>query len=91
MGIKRFTIYDEDVKSSLQLIKKYGKVTDEIIDEVDNVYINLNEKTDKKGNHLGAWQGLERPTLSEEGMRSTVETHITKLNSIEERNKKVTT
>ena len=64
--MNRFTIYDDEVKSALKLIKKLGNTTNEVID-------TLNEKTDKTGNHLGAWQGLDRPTLSEEGMRATVE------------------
>lgn len=42
----------------------------EIVDEHHKAIVN---KTDLFGDHKGTWQGLSKPTLSEEGMRATVE------------------
>lgn len=33
----------------------------------------LDNKTDLYGDHKGSWQGLKKPTMSDEGMRATVE------------------
>ena len=73
--MKRFTIYDDEVKSVLQLLKKLGEKINEVID-------SWGTKTDLYGDHKGSWQGLNRPTISEEGMRATVENHITEINNI---------
>ena len=59
----RFDIYDKDEYSTLGLMRNFTKDIKEVEEKVDN-------KTDKKGNHEGSWQGLNKPTLSEEGMRS---------------------
>ena len=63
---KNFSIYTSDERSALGLIEELGNQTNYNTEELKN-------KTDVTGNHLGSWQGLERPTLSEEGMRSVVE------------------
>ena len=62
----RFSVFTSDEKDALSLIEELGKQTN------DNT-VALENKTDLKGNHLGSWQGLSRPTLSDEGMRATVE------------------
>ena len=64
--MKRFTIYDDEVKSVLQLLKKLGNKINEIID-------NWGTKTDLYGDHKGSWQGLNKPTLSQEGAFAQVE------------------
>lgn len=61
-----FSVYKSDEKSVLKIIENINNFNGEIITEVES-------KTDLNGNHLGQWQGLNKPTLSEEGMRSTVE------------------
>ena len=61
-----FSIYKSEEKTVLKLIEKLNNFIGELTKGID-------EKTDKKGNHEGSWQGLTRPTLSEEGMRATVE------------------
>lgn len=53
-----FTVYDDELSML------------EIVDEHHKAIVN---KTDLYGDHKGSWQGLNRPTLSEEGMRATVE------------------
>lgn len=62
----RFSIYDSEEKTVLEMLDKFGGVASDII-------TNLDSKTDKQGDHQGTWQGLSKPTLSEEGMRATVE------------------
>ena len=62
----KFTVYDNEGNTVLELINELGSLTNDICDSLDN-------KTDLYGNHLGQWQGLNRPTLSDEGMRATVE------------------
>ena len=66
MRNKRFTVYDCEEKTVLELINKLCTITNDLQDSLDN-------KTDLYGDHKGSWQGLNRPTMSEEGMRSTVE------------------
>lgn len=66
MRNKRFTVYDCEDKTVLELINKLGAITNGVQDSLDN-------KTDLYGDHKGSWQGLNRPTMSEEGMRATVE------------------
>lgn len=61
-----FSVYTSDEKSTLGLIRELGS-------QVNDNTEALSNKTDLNGNHLGAWQGLSKPTLSEEGMRATVE------------------
>lgn len=72
---ERFSIYTSEEKQVLGLIKELGEQTNYNTD-------NLENKTDKTGNHEGAWQGLNKPTLSDEGMRATVEKHIADIKNI---------
>ena len=77
VGNKRFTVYDSEANTALELLRELGTLTNEVCDSLDN-------KTDLFGDHKGSWQGLNRPTMSEEGMRATVEDIIdNKIPSIE--------
>ena len=77
VGNKRFTVYDSEANTALELINELGSLTNNVCDSLDN-------KTDLFGDHKGSWQGLNRPTMSEEGMRATVEDIIdNKIPSIE--------
>ena len=62
----KFSVYESEEKTVLALLDELGS-------QVNHNTDNLKTKTDLHGNHLGAWQGLNRPTMSEEGMRATVE------------------
>ena len=71
-----FSIYTSEEKTTLRLIENVNNfVGDEIIKEVDN-------KTDLNGDHKGSWQGVPFPTISEEGLRGTVELHDTEINTL---------
>ena len=77
VGNKRFTVYDSEANTALELLRELGTLTNAVCDSLDN-------KTDLFGDHKGSWQGLNRPTMSEEGMRATVEDIIdNKIPSIE--------
>lgn len=45
-------------------------ITNAILEDTKKLWL---QKTDVLGDHKGTWQGLSKPTLSEEGMRATVE------------------
>ena len=62
----KFSIYKSEEKTVLKLLEEIGKWLEKTITVLDN-------KTDLYGDHKGSWQGLNRPTISEEGMRATVE------------------
>ena len=66
VGNKRFTVYDSEANTVLELLNELGSLTNDVCDSLDN-------KTDLYGDHKGSWQGLNCPTMSEEGMRATVE------------------
>lgn len=55
---------------------------DKTYEDVVNVINKLNEKTDIMGDHKGTWQGLEKPTLSEEGAFAQVEKNIEDIKTI---------
>lgn len=67
---KRFSVYTSEEKTTLGLIKELGEQTNFNTEEVERIE---REKTDLYGDHKGTWQGLNKPTLSEEGMKATVE------------------
>ena len=78
----KFSVYVSEEKTVLGLLDELGS-------QVNHNTDNLKDKTDLFGDHKGSWQGISRPTLSEEGMRATVEKHIedikelnTKLNTV---------
>lgn len=74
---KHFSIYNSEEKQMLGLLKELGDQTNfntVKAEEMEEDYNNkLNNKTDINGDHKGSWQGLNKPTMSEEGMRATVE------------------
>ena len=70
---KRFSIYTSDEETVLGVINELAQENNQVTKEIDVINEVLEEKTDLYGDHKGAWQGLNRPTLSEEGMRATVE------------------
>ena len=62
----KFTVYDSEELTVLELIEELGNLTNDNIE-------GLKGKTDLYGDHKGSWQGINRPTMSEEGLRGTVE------------------
>ena len=62
----KFSVYESEEKTVLGLLDELGS-------QVNHNTDNLKNKTDLYGDHKGSWQGLSSPTLSEEGMRATVE------------------
>ena len=71
----KFSIYGSEEKTVL-------KITQKILDLFPTITKDIDAKTDLTGDHKGSWQGINRPTLSEEGLRGTVEKHITDINNI---------
>ena len=84
---KRFSVYESEEKQVLGLIKGLGERTNYNTDELEQVKKSDNKKvsyddlhtkyqltTDgTNANFNGTWQGLKRPTLSEEGAFAQVE------------------
>ena len=62
----KFSVYTSEEKTVLGLLDELGSQVNHNTDTLDN-------KTDLYGDHKGTWQGLNKPTMSEEGMRATVE------------------
>lgn len=62
----KFSIYKSEEKTVLKLIENINNF-------VGDIALGLDQKTDVNGDHKGSWQGINRPTLSEEGLRGTVE------------------
>ena len=74
---KRFSIYTSDEENVLSLVEELGT-------QVNHNTDNIKTKTDLYGDHKGTWQGLSKPTLSDEGMKATVEDIINnKIPSVE--------
>ena len=63
---KRFSIYTSDEENVLNMVEELGKQTNHNTDTLDS-------KTDLYGDHKGTWQGLNKPTMSDEGMKAVVE------------------
>ena len=80
------TVYDSQELSTLELLEDITDFNEEISKGIDNtnekIDRELAEKTNVNGDHKGTWQGLNRPTLSEEGMRATVEKNIEEIEVI---------
>lgn len=68
----RFSVYKSDEKQVLGLLEELGNQTN----------YNTDNKTDKTGNHEGTWQGISKPTLTNEGLAGTVEKHEDDINGI---------
>lgn len=62
----KFSVYESEEKTVLCLLDELGS-------QVNHNTSKLGNKTDLYGDHKGTWQGLNRPTMSDEGMRATVE------------------
>lgn len=62
-----------------KMTEKLNENQDEIADRVTKKELKDNRKLDEKGNFTGSWFGLTKPTLSDEGMKATVE----KINDID--------
>lgn len=62
----KFTVMESEENTVLEVIEELGFLHNNLVDDVEN-------KTDLYGDHKGSWQGLSKPTLSDEGMRATVE------------------
>lgn len=71
----KFTVMESEENTVLELIEELGGLHNNLVDDVEG-------KTDLFGDHKGSWQGLSKPTLSEEGMRATVEKHDVEINSL---------
>ena len=62
----RFSVYTSEEKTVLGLLGEIGT-------QINNNTDKLENKTDLYGDHKGTWHGLNKPTMSDEGMRATVE------------------
>lgn len=62
----RFSIYDSEEKTVLKLIQNIYNFLSNFASELDN-------KTDLNGNHNGSWQGVTKPSQSQEGMATMVD------------------
>ena len=62
----KFSIYKSEEKTVLKLIENINNFIGKLAKGIDN-------KTELHGDHKGSWQGLNRPTMSEEGLRATFE------------------
>ncbi len=56
----------------------------EVASETNKMMDNLEEKTDRKGDHAGTWQGYQ-PTEVDPGIQAVVNTHDGKINDFEGR------
>ena len=73
----KFTVMESEENTVLEDIEELGFLHNNLVDDVEN-------KTDLYGDHKGSWQGLSKPTLSDEGMRATVEQHIEEIGALNE-------
>lgn len=88
---KRFSIFESEEKTALELMNELGQACNEVLDRADQVEILANDNKNKKvsyddlhtkyqlttdgtnANFNGSWQGLKKPTLSQEGAFAQVE------------------
>ncbi len=73
----KFSIYDSEEKTVLRLIQNIWNFLSSFAVELDN-------KTDINGDHKGTWQGISKPTMSDEGLRGTVELHTEQIEDLQE-------
>lgn len=76
----KFSIYKSDEKQVLKLIKELG----------DQVNHNTTDKTDKFGDHAGSWQGVSKPTLSNEGIATVVDDLVVNVNELKDTTENLT-
>lgn len=62
----KFSVYDSEEKTVLKLIQNMYNWLSNFIDEIEN-------KTDKNGDHMGSWQGVTKPTETMEGLNTIVD------------------
>ena len=99
---KRFSIFESEEKTALELMNKLGQACNEVLDRTDEVEILANDNKNKKvsyddlhtkyqlttdgtkANFNGSWQGLNKPTLSQEGAFAQVEKNMADIIEINE-------
>ena len=95
---KRFSVYKSEEKSALGLIKELGEQTNYNTDELEQVKKSDNKKVSYEELHTkyqittdgtnanfnGSWQGLNKPTLSQEGAFAQVEKNMADIVTINE-------
>lgn len=81
---KRFSIFESEEKTALELMNELGQACNEVLDRTDEVEkenskkvshdeMNLIYKVDKDANFTGSWYGIKKPTGSQEGLAATVD------------------
>lgn len=99
---KRFSIFESEEKTALELMNKLGQACNEVLDRTDEVEILANDNKNNKvsyndlhtkyqlttdgtnANFNGSWQGLNKPTLSQEGAAAQVEKNMADIIEINE-------
>ena len=95
---KRFSIFESEEKTALELMNELGQACNEVLDRTDKVEILTNKKvsfddlenkynltTDGNvANYTGSWFGLKKPTLSQEGALAQVEKNMADIIDINE-------
>ena len=95
---KRFSIYESEEKTALALMNELGQACNEVLDRTDKVEKENNKKVSYEELHTkyqlttdgttanfnGSWQGLKKPTLSEEGAFAQVEKNMADIIEINE-------
>lgn len=95
---KRFSIFESEEKTALELMNELGQACNEVLDRTDKVEKDNNKKvcyeelhtkyqltTDgDKANFNGSWQGLNKPTLTQEGAAAQVEKNMADIIEINE-------
>lgn len=69
----RFSVYTSEEKTVLGVINELAQENIQLTQELDEINKELEGKTDLYGDHKGTWQGLEKPTMSNEGMKAELE------------------
>lgn len=99
---KRFSIFESEEKTALELMNELGQACNEVLDRADQVENLANENKNKKvsyddlhtkyqlttdgtnANFNGSWQGLNKPTLIQEGAFAQVEKNMADIIEINE-------
>lgn len=82
----RFSTYTNEELSALRLIESMGNQLNHNTDEIPRLEEDYNkklkEKTDLKGDHLGAWHGIEKPQFAEPGIAGVVDNLVNKYDEL---------
>ena len=95
---KRFSIFESEEKTALELMNELGDVCNNVLDRTDKVEKDNNKKVSYEelhnnyqlttdgtnANFNGSWQGLKKPTLSQEGAFAQVEKNMADIIEIKE-------